>query len=105
MKTIGLAALTFAILTGPCDAQSRVKTAYLACTSESLFDRAETIRRSGDTEAIKTYLTGAMASGLCIWMPVGTNIFYEGTGSRRGIAKIRPQGSIQSYFTNIQVIE
>src|SRR4051812_43378999 len=100
MRSIVLATAVFSTMTGQVFAAERaVKTAYLACRLEPDFERAEGLRRSGDVEAIKLYISGAMLAGSCVWLPIGTVVFDEGAGSVAGNTKVRPKGSINSYYT------
>lgn len=88
----------------PGEAQTTVKVNYFACKSEREFDRGNTIRRSGDSEALQQWITGALLSGGCLWLKTGTPVYDEGAGKTLGNIKIRPKGEIQSYYTQAGVI-
>ena len=81
-------------------AEAVVKTDYLACTPERLFDRSERIRRSGDEKALKAFTTGALLAETCIALKSGMAVFTEGKGKGPGIVKVRPKGSIKPFFTS-----
>ncbi len=100
MKII-YAAILGVLMTVPAHAAERmVKTDYLACNPERQFDRAERIRTSGDTKALKAFTAGALFSGTCVSLKTGTNVFTEGSGKGLGIIRIRPKGSFKTFFTS-----
>jgi hypothetical protein len=76
-----------------------VKANALACSSERQFDRAEKVRKSGDAKALQAFTSGAVLSGTCIRLVPGARVFTAGRGKGSGIVKIRPKGSVVTYFT------
>jgi hypothetical protein len=77
-----------------------VKTNYLACNPERLFDRAERLRQSGDSKALKAFTAGALLTGTCVSLKPGVSVFTEGSGKGSGIVKVRPKGSFKTFFTS-----
>jgi hypothetical protein len=81
-------------------AEAIVKTDYLACNPERVFNRAEQIRKSGDPKALKAFTAGALISGTCVSLKSGVNVFAEGSGKGPGVVKVRPKGSYKTFFTS-----
>jgi hypothetical protein len=77
-----------------------VKTDYLACNPERVFNRAEAIRQKGDEKALKAFTAGAVISGTCVSLKSGASVFTEGKGKGLGVVKIRPKGSYKAFFTS-----
>ena len=106
MKIIYATMLVF-LATGDAQAVSEltVKTNSLACHSERQFDRAEKVRKSGDTKALHAFTNGAVLSGTCVRLSIGATVFTAGRGKSSGIIKIRPKGSVVTYFTSEENFE
>jgi hypothetical protein len=106
MKIVYAAVLVF-LATGDAQAVSEltVKTNSLACHSERQFDRAETVRKSGDAKALHAFANGAVLSGACVRLAAGAKVFTAGRGKGSGIIKIRPKGSVVTYFTSEENFE
>ena len=101
MKIIHAVMLGGLIAAAPAQAvEAIVKTDYLACNPERLFDRAERIRKSGDPKAFQAFTAGALISGTCVSLKSGVSVFTEGSGKRSGIVKVRPKGSFKTFFTS-----
>ncbi len=81
-------------------AEAVVKTDYLACNPERIFNRAEGIRQNGDEKAMKAFTAGALLSGTCVSLKSGASVFTEGKGKGSGVVKIRPKGSYKTFFTS-----
>jgi hypothetical protein len=89
------------LIAAPAQAvEAIVKTDYLACNPERLFDRAERIRNSGDPKALKAFTAGALISGTCVSLKSGASVFTEGSGKGSGVIKVRPKGSFKTFFTS-----
>lgn len=101
MKII-YAAMLVVVMMGPAQAvtERTVKTDSLACNSERQFDRAERMRVSGDTKALHAFTNGALLSGTCVRLKTGARVFTEGRGKGSGTIKIRPKGSVVTFFTS-----
>jgi hypothetical protein len=100
MKNI-YAVILGAMITAPAQAvEAIVKADYLACNSERQFDRAERIRKSGDAKALKAFTAGALLSGSCVSLKSGITVFTEGSGKGSGTIKVRPKGSLKTFFTS-----
>jgi hypothetical protein len=82
-----------------------VKTNALACSSERQFERAEKVRKSGDSKALHAFTSGAVLSGTCVRLVTGAKVFTAGRGKGSGIVKIRPKGSVVTYFTSEENFE
>jgi hypothetical protein len=106
MKIIYAAVL---VLLATADAQAvselTVKTNSLACSSERQFDRAEKVRQSGDAKVLHAFTNGAVLSGTCVRLNTGVKVFTAGRGKGSGIIKIRPKGSVVTYFTSEENFE
>lgn len=95
------AAILGAMIAAPAQAvEAIVKTDYLACNSERLFDRADRIRKSGNEKALKAFTTGAVLSQSCVSLKSGDSVFTEGHGKGSGTIKIRPKGAFKTFFTS-----
>ncbi len=105
MKIVYAAILGISMLVPAQAAEKIVKTSYLACHPERQFDRAERIRRSGDTQALKAFTAGALLSGTCVSLKTGSSVFTEGSGKGSGVIKIRPKGSIVTFFTSEMILD
>jgi hypothetical protein len=100
------AAILGALMAVPAQAAEKtVKTNYLACNPERQFNRADRILKSGDEAALKAYTAGALLSGSCIWLKEGTSVFTAGVGKGEGVVKIRPKGSVVTYFTSDTIFQ
>jgi|ERR1700730_6133365 hypothetical protein len=100
MKIVQAVMLGGLIATPVQAVEAIVKTDYLACNSERLFDRAERIRKSGDPKALKAFTAGAVISGSCVSLKSGVSVFTEGSGKASGVIKVRPKGSFKTFFTS-----
>jgi hypothetical protein len=100
MKIIHAVLLGGLIATPAQAAEAIVKTDYLACNPERIFNRAEGIRKSGDPKALKSFTAGALISGTCVSLKSGVSVFTEGNGKGSGVVKVRPKGSYKPYFTS-----
>jgi len=80
--------------------EAEVKTDYLACNPERIFDRSEQLRKSGDEKGLKAFTAGALFSGTCVALKVGIGVFIEGKGKGDGVLKVRPKGSTKQFFTS-----
>jgi hypothetical protein len=81
-------------------AEKIVKTEALACNSERQFDRAERIRKSGEPQALQAFTKGAVLSGSCVLLKPGASVFDVGRGKGAEVIKIRPKGSVVTFFTS-----
>jgi hypothetical protein len=100
MKTIH-AVMLGGLIAAPVQAgESVVKTDYLACNPERLFDRAERIRKSGDAKALQAFTAGALLSGSCISLKSGSSVLTGGSGKGPGVVKVTPKGLYKIYFTS-----
>ncbi len=105
MKIVYAAILGVLTLVPAQAAEKIVRTNYLACHPERQFDRAERIRRSGDTAALKAFTAGALLSGTCVSLKTGASVFTEGSGKGSGVIKVRPRGSIVTFFTSEMILQ
>jgi hypothetical protein len=102
MRIIRAVALA-AMMASPAQAAEEmiVKTDYLACNSERLFERSEKVRKSGDEKAFHAFTTGALLSESCVQLKSGMTVYnVAGKPKGAGIVKVRPKGSFKTFFTS-----
>jgi hypothetical protein len=105
MKIIHIAMLGL-LMTAPAKAEEKIVTTnYLACNPERQFNRAERIRKSGDAAALKAFTAGALLAGTCVSLKAGASIFVVGSGKDPGVIKVRPKGSVVTFFTSDTILE
>ena len=100
MRVVCVVALAATVASPLQAAEVVVKTDYLACNPERLFNYSESIRSSGDEKKLKAFTAGALLAGTCIALKTGTAVVTEGAGKGPGIVKVRPKGSIIPFFTS-----
>lgn len=78
-----------------------LKAGYLIATSEEMFKKATDIMVAKDNEALQQLVS----DGSVVITKGGEAVYYEGTADDNwGIAKVRPKGSVTTYYTAIEAI-
>jgi hypothetical protein len=72
---------------------------YLACRSETTFNRAEEFRRYADREAAEELVAKIILNGECIWLRAGTPIQTVGSAENPLYVIVLPIGETVTFVT------
>jgi hypothetical protein len=72
---------------------------YLACRSETTFNRAEEFRRYADREAAEELVAKIILNGECIWLRAGTPLQAVGSAENPLYVIVSPIGETVTFVT------
>jgi hypothetical protein len=72
---------------------------YLACRSETTFNRAEALRRAADREAAEELVAKIILDGECIWLRAGTPLQIVGSAENPLYVIVLPLGETVTFVT------
>jgi hypothetical protein len=105
-KIIYCIAATLAMASSASYAQSQRITGgpWFGCLDKEVHSKISKIGVSGDKEAFKKVLLGALMAGACVQLKSGQSVYLEDTSIFSGLVKLRPQGETSGYWTNIEAV-
>ena len=102
---VAILAITLFVVVSPVNAEGLKKVissevAY-GCVHKDYYKNLGSILFSGDQTAFVQGFMNASQSGECIILKKGTPVFVTDTAIWAGLSRIRPEGSMDEYWTDI----
>ena len=102
MRALLLGVIASAIVVVPAAGREvgwhAMKAAALACSEQEDVKHIGAMRSSGDEQAWRRAAGDALASGKCIVLDRGTEVYVEDVAMFAGVAKVRARGSTAAYW-------
>lgn len=77
---------------------------YFACQNRENFERLNSYFKQDDMEAVKKLSIPWVSSGECIMFHSGEKVFVEDRAIFSGLIKVRRQGDVAEYWTNLDAV-
>jgi hypothetical protein len=91
-------------LDGSAPERVAMTVSYLACRSETTFNRAEAFRRNADREAAEQLVAKIILSGECIWLRAGTPLQTARSAENPLYVIVLPSGETVTFVTYRQFL-
>lgn len=78
---------------------------YFGCTSRDYFEKLVGYAAQKDMGAFKQGLAAGILAGQCTTFNTGESVFLAETAIFSGLVKVRREGSMAEYWTNIEAVK
>jgi hypothetical protein len=80
------------------------KDGYFGCKSLEYREKLGMLVAQGDRETFAKGLYSGVAAGVCVLFDPGDKVYIVDTKVFSGLVKVRPQGDMDGYWTNLEAV-